>query len=603
MYFDLPKTICEVVEMKIAKIHIKGFRNFNDEEITFQNKNLIIGANDVGKTNLIYSLRLLFDKSISDKDLDLSDSDYNAYSGTDEIMITATITNVVEDCLLSIFVGAVKDETVLIRYTNSKSDTFHFYMGFSEETLSEIPTRQYIKRLNMQCVDTNRDLFSFLSRERTQLLRIAKDKLEDKETKEDEDVTASIQEQLNTINGEINSLHYISEALDRVNQELSDLSIHNEDQMVRFIAGESDAGKLLDKLTLAYLSENQPLVLGGDGRNNQIFLATWIAKQSIQKNIDHVTFFAIEEPEAHLHPHQQRKLSEYIQDHFADQVFITSHSPHIASKFDPKCIVRLYCVNKYTHASCGGCSELLDKVISNFGYRLNSISSEVFFCNGVFLVEGMSEVLFYTALSKALSIDLDKFNINILSVEGVGFKPYIAVCNALNIPWVLRTDNDTFSKPNNKPTLSYYAGITRVIGILKDIYGKNGNSLLDYWDEHKLENDWKYKTPAPDLAIKLNKYIRTHATNYGCYISDVDLETDLAHSPLENVLKKHYKKSRVDSLIKAMQTKKAENMLDFLTENHSNLSQLQNDPVAVPLIVLKAKVEERMHPQNGKDTN
>ena len=36
--------------MKIDKIHIKGFRNFDDEEITFQSKTLIIGANDVGKT-------------------------------------------------------------------------------------------------------------------------------------------------------------------------------------------------------------------------------------------------------------------------------------------------------------------------------------------------------------------------------------------------------------------------------------------------------------------------------------------------------------------------------------------------------------------------
>ena len=38
--------------MRIANIHIKGFRNFDDEKITFQDKTLIIGANDVGKTNL-----------------------------------------------------------------------------------------------------------------------------------------------------------------------------------------------------------------------------------------------------------------------------------------------------------------------------------------------------------------------------------------------------------------------------------------------------------------------------------------------------------------------------------------------------------------------
>jgi hypothetical protein len=36
-----------------------------------------------------------------------------------------------------------------------------------------------------------------------------------------------------------------------------------------------------------------------------------------------VTFYAVEEPEAHLHPHQQRKLSTCIQEKFGEQIFIT----------------------------------------------------------------------------------------------------------------------------------------------------------------------------------------------------------------------------------------------------------------------------------------
>lgn len=328
--------------MRIENVHIKGFRNFDDEKITFQDKTLIIGANDVGKTNLIYALRLLFDKSISERDLELSDSDYNAYSKTDQIEITVTITNVVEECLLSAFAGAMKDGTVLIRYTNSKNGVYKLFVGFSENTLEEITTRQYIRRLNMQCVDTNRDLLGFLKRERAQILQLAKEKLSEDEIASDEKTSIEIQEKLDSINGQLNSMNYITSALDHVNQELDELSIHNEDQNVKFVAGESDADKLLKNLKLAYSSEDHILTLGGDGRNNQIFLATWIAKQNIQKDIDCVTFYAIEEPEAHLHPHQQRKLSEYIQNHFNDQVLITSHSPHIASRFDSKCMMLAY---------------------------------------------------------------------------------------------------------------------------------------------------------------------------------------------------------------------------------------------------------------------
>ena len=43
--------------MRLEKVRIKGFRNFDDTEVIFQKKTLIIGANDVGKSNLLYALR------------------------------------------------------------------------------------------------------------------------------------------------------------------------------------------------------------------------------------------------------------------------------------------------------------------------------------------------------------------------------------------------------------------------------------------------------------------------------------------------------------------------------------------------------------------
>ncbi len=584
--------------MRIDRIHIKGFRNFDDEEIVFQTKTLVIGANDVGKTNLLYALRLLFDKSINEHDLELTDNDYNAYSKSNEVEITVTICDIKEDCLLSAFGGSIKDGTTMIRYSNTKDGTYRILMGFSTETLDEFAGRHYIKRLNMQYVDTNRDLFSFLKRERNQMLTLAKDKRTDEIVWEDDEKTAEIQNSLNTINEKVSSLHYVSTALAQVNKELSDLSINNADQSVQFVAGESNAEKLLDGLVLAYSSEENPLVIGGDGRNNQIFLATWIAKQNIQKSVDHVTFYAIEEPEAHLHPHQQRKLSEYIQNKFDDQVFITSHSPHIASRFKPENMVRLYSQNKFTHAACGGCSMMLKEIFDEFGYRLNALSSETFFSNGVFLVEGTSEVLFYTSLAQEIGVDLDRHNLSILSVEGIGFKPYVAICNALNIPWVLRTDNDIFSKPTKSPTKHYYAGISRIIGILGHIVNQD-NPLLEYWSNHKDENEWEYESEIPTTANELNAYIREKAESYGMFLSKNDLETDLANSSLQQELFQHYGRKKVNTLVQAMQTRKAENMLDFLEKHYTTLGALASDDIAKPLLTLKQIVEERIHPNHG----
>ena len=47
--------------MILADITLKGFRNYKDAHIKLEKNTLIIGANDVGKTNLIWAMRLLLD--------------------------------------------------------------------------------------------------------------------------------------------------------------------------------------------------------------------------------------------------------------------------------------------------------------------------------------------------------------------------------------------------------------------------------------------------------------------------------------------------------------------------------------------------------------
>ncbi|MBV6555687.1 AAA family ATPase, partial [Acinetobacter baumannii] len=61
--------------MKIDKVILKGFRNYKDATINFNNNTLIIGENDVGKTNLIYALRLMLDRSVSELDIEPSELD------------------------------------------------------------------------------------------------------------------------------------------------------------------------------------------------------------------------------------------------------------------------------------------------------------------------------------------------------------------------------------------------------------------------------------------------------------------------------------------------------------------------------------------------
>ncbi|MCY8345807.1 AAA family ATPase [Bacillus haynesii] len=583
--------------MKIEWIKIKGFRNFDNEKINFAEQTLIIGANDVGKTNLIYALRLLFDRSLSDRDLDLFNSDYNVYTKSDSIEITVKLVDVTEDCLITVFKGDLNEKTIYIQYKNSKNSEYSILSGSTEEMLEEKNSRFYIKRLNMEYVNTNRNLESFMKREKDQILEDAKSKLSEEQTQSDERSVLKIKRNLELVNKRVDRLNYIQESLTKVNSELSSLAIHNEGKVLTYKNTNSDAMSMLDNLELTYSTDEGALTLGGDGRNNQIFLATWVTKQKNVSSLEKVTFYAIEEPEAHLHPQQQRKLSSYLLEKFEEQVFITTHSPYIATEFKPDRIVKLCSKGKSTKAAKGGCSKELKMNFDDFGYRLDAITSDVFFVNGVFLVEGPSEKLFYTALAKQLDIDLDRLNVSIISVNGVGFKPYIKICLALDIPFVLRTDNDIFNKTkkiqDKDVEFSYQGGISRVMGIYTELLQMEDNQeLIKYWEDHELENEWLKTINRPQEAVNLANYIIQEVEKNNIYLSKIDLEHDLANSSLFSALKKFYNTGAIKSTVDKMQKAKAENMLKFLKAHFHELKCLRDDRISEPLKQIKNLAEK-----------
>ena len=598
---QVPRREAKGEALEIEKIHIKGLRNFVDETIVFSKQTLIIGANDVGKTNLIYALRLLFDKSLNSNDLELMDSDYNVYSNTEEIEIVVHLKNVVDECLVSHFGADIQDGKTIIKYSNSKSGEYSISTGFDENDLTEYTDRRYIRYLNMEYIKSNRDLFIFLRKERERILSRAKEGLSAEETDQDAARTLTIQGQLDTINEEIDSLNYVRQSLVNVNAELRGLSIHHENQAVSFVAGSNKADLLLGSLDLAYTAENLPLALGGEGRNNQVFMATWIAQQVMAKSISRVTFYAIEEPESHLHPHQQRKMSEYLRNSFDDQLFITTHSPHIATSFTADNIIRLYEKQEECKAAGGGCNTNAKLAFDDFGYRINAISAESYFCNAILLVEGSSEKWFYTALAKETGIDLDRLNISILSVEGIGFKPYAKICEALEIPYAIRTDNDVFTVGET----SYFAGISRLYSLYEDISSNESSPIWEIWScgEEDVEegekagilNKWnKELVEPPENSLAFHAHMKSALEEVGLFLSVVDLEHDLVDSPLFESLSEHYRSKEKEQTVAKMQKQKAANMYEYLAKFSSDLSTLFEHDIVLPLKFLQEKAEERI---------
>ena len=71
--------------MQLTELTIENFRNFSNIKIGISNKNLIFGMNDVGKSNMIHALRMLFDSRIRNQDI--LETDFHCYKTTKPIII------------------------------------------------------------------------------------------------------------------------------------------------------------------------------------------------------------------------------------------------------------------------------------------------------------------------------------------------------------------------------------------------------------------------------------------------------------------------------------------------------------------------------------
>ena len=566
--------------MRIEKIHIKGFRSFDDAVVEFGEKTLVFGPNDSGKTNLLYALRILFDPSLSAKDFELTASDFNCVTNPERVEITATLCDVHEECLVSVFGGKPIGGRVDIGYSCSRDGDYAFLAGNEITGLEPVQSRFYIKHLALEYVSSTRDADRFLRRSQVALLEAARNVRSEDDVRRDEASIEGIQNSLELLNDGINGLHYIAGALKSVNFEMSRMSALNEGREARLVAGNTDAGKLLDNLQLAYMSDDAPLTFGGEGRNNQLFFSTWLSQRSIKKPVEKVSIVAIEEPEAHLHPQQQRTLAKYLSECIDGQVILTTHSPQIVERFASDALVMTGGDGKPT---CSGSA--LGKEIEGFGYRLNPIVAEVFFSRGVFLVEGPSEVIFFRALAEAIELDLDRENLSILSVDGVGFKPYVLCCGALGIPWVLRTDNDVFKVPREERYR--LAGVMRAHGIAESL---GCDDVRPLWSAVKGSLAWDGGPAVPAEIVAGVKQFRNALEHAGIFLSDRDLEHDLIDSSLREALKGHYGVDDLDELYAAMTARKAEGMHAFIGKYAKELGCLAESDFCKPLRMLERLV-------------
>ena len=392
----------------------------------------------------------------------------------------------------------------------------------------------------------------------------------------------------------IPELSYVKTATDQLNCELNKLSIHNKEQQVLFDTSAMDIEQVISNISISSKHQDKRLVIGGEGRINQIYLSLWATQNQQTAISNEVSIICIEEPEAYLHPHQQRELASYLGKAINGQVILTSHSPFIVSEFSPNSIIRLYKnENSETKVASNGCSKAIEDGFEGLGYRMSVLPAEVFFADYVILVEGPSEEMLYRTLASQMGIDLDRLNISVLCVNGDDFVTYIKILEAMEISWSIRTDNDEIPVPR---TNQYrFAGIERGIDCFLASNEFENEEDERLFNEHRNHLRYTDKNNIPQEVKDAVEWFKQFLDKYYIEIADVDLETDLYKSCLHNTLNDFYDSNNImtdEEVVKVMKKHKAINMYQFLKANKSKLYLLKEDKIATPLVDARNVIEE-----------
>lgn len=440
---------------KIKEITIENYRSIGEEPVTIKFPSNIpitlVGENNVGKTNIIRAIELLFGE-FHPKYRKLEDFEFFNRNPANKISICTSVSGF---------------ETRLGRsgefscggfnYSNSKGSETH-YAAIQLEDGNE---NQYVSnnlREELLCVnvDSVQNLSHQLSyaSKYTLLSKVTKafhDKL-----REDEDKVSrlkSLFQETKSIFFEVEEFREFSESMSTISGQM----MSNMTHALEFDFSSYDPSNYFKNLNVQPNENGEVRALDELGTGQQQILALSFAKAYSDNFLGQGMILILDEPETHLHPIAQKWLAQKMEELAASgiQIIITTHSPHF---INVEYLPGLYIVSKTNQTSVrnidaedfaeyckntGATRANSETILPFYSAHSKSHILNGFFAKKTILVEGETEELALPVLLNGTGLDVLKEGIAVIGVSGKGnLAKWWRLFTSLDIPTFVCFDND-----------------------------------------------------------------------------------------------------------------------------------------------------------------
>lgn len=516
--------------MYLSHVQILNFRSFANLDLPLNGKVVMVGENRVGKSNFIFALRLVLDAGLPDAarqlkltdvwdgcDLTTSPSvevhlDFSDFDGDPNLVALLTDYRLAADHTIARLSYSFRKNTDVPGPPTSDADYgFKVYGGGDESRSIRSDVR---RRICLDVLGALRDAEGDLRAWRSSPLRPLLDDAVGKVPKADLDAVAA---DMLTATTKLGSLGPIQTLDTDLRNHVAQLMGPSQDVKTKLGFAPTDPLRLFRSIGLLIDDGKRGIAEASLGSANLVLLTLKLAEFDWRrsKNERNYTLLAVEEPEAHLHPHLQRSIFQKLfapDPNGVQGLLVTTHSPSIASVAPLGTVVVLK-----TSASAGtqGYSlarlKLTPQELEDLQRYLDSTRAELFFSRGVLFVEGDAEAALLPVFAKTCGYDLDQLGVTVCSVGGVNFRPYVRLATSLALPCAVVTDWDPLD--GSKPPL----GRKRSIDLMNCIREVKGEAPLAVAEVAALEAD--------------EKRLRVDAASRGIFLNTSTLEVELANTP------------------------------------------------------------------------